>query len=205
MDSKILFTKRLTQTVKEKGLSFAELSRLSGISKARISQYVHGIYMPNSSAIVSIATALNVDPDYLLGNTNTERSTDRHSRRLKILGEVRCGEPTFAEEIYMGEISVPDHIDADFCLIAKGDSMIDARIYDGDYVFIKRRDIVENGKIGVCILDGEATLKRIYYYPEEQKLILVPENKAYAPRSFSGAELESIKILGQAIAFTSFL
>jgi repressor LexA len=83
--------------------------------------------------------------------------------------------------------------------------MKDARIYDGDYVYIKRCDLVENGKIGVCIVDGEATLKRIYYYPEEERLILIPENKAYAPRSFVGEELSSVHILGQAVAFTSFI
>ena len=205
MDNKILFSKRLTQTVKEKNISFASLSRASGISKARISQYIHGIYMPNFSAILSLSSALNIDPDYLLGKSDLPRTGTKNSHSLKILGEIRCGDPTLAEEIYMGEISVSQSIDADFCLIAKGDSMIDARIYDGDYVFIKRSDMIENGKIGVCIVNGEATLKRIYYYPDEQKLILIPENKAYAPLSFVGEELLDVRILGQAVAFTSFL
>ena len=205
MESKIIFARRLALTVKEKELSFAELSRRSGISKARISQYIHGIYMPNSAAILSLATSLNVDPDYLLGKTDVRHAGAKNARCLRILGEVRCGEPALAEEIFMGEITVSQNIDADFCLIAKGDSMIDARIFDGDYVFIRRCDIVENGKIGVCIVDGEATLKRIYYYPEEEKLILIPENKAYAPRSFIGDELQDVRILGQAVAFTSFL
>ncbi len=205
MDKKALFTKRLIKTVKDKGLTFAELSRLSGISKARISQYVNGVYMPNSAAISSLSAALNVHPDYLLGNIDTERASPKDARSLKILGEVRCGAPAIAEEIYMGEISVSRHIDADFCLIARGDSMTDARIYDGDYVFIKRCDMVENGRIGVCVIDGEATLKRIYYYPEKQQLLLVPENKAYEPLSLVGEELRDIHILGQAVAFTSFL
>ena len=161
--------------------------------------------MPNSHAITSLSTALCVDPDYLLGNTDTVRATRQSSRRIKILGEVRCGAPSSAEEIYMGEISVDPHIDADFCLIAKGDSMIGARIHDGDYVYIKRCDIVENGKIGVCVIDGEATLKRIYYYPDSQKLVLIPENKAYAPLIFVEQELSSISILGQAVAFTSYI
>ncbi len=205
MDSKLIFTKRLASAVKEKGLTYAALSRASGISKARISQYIHGIYMPNSSAIISLSEALNVNPDYLLGKTNISRPAPSGTRSIRILGEVRCGSPAIAEEIYLGEISVGAHIDADFCLIADGDSMIDARIYDGDYVFIKRCDMVENGKIGVCLINGETTLKRIYYYPESQKLMLVPENKSYEPRLFVGDELESIRILGQAVAFTSFL
>ena len=205
MNSNNAFAKRLRQTVKENEITFAELSRISGISKARISQYIHGVYMPNSAAISSLASALGVDPDYLLCNSNTRRASAGGTHTLKILGEVRCGDPTFAEEIYMGEISVSHNINADFCLIARGDSMIDARIYEGDYVYVKKCDMVENGKIGVCIIDGEATLKRIYYYPEEEKLILIPENKAYAPISFVGHELMNVRILGQAVAFTSFL
>ena len=205
MDSKLIFTKRLASAVKEKGLTYAELARVSGISKARISQYIHGVYMPNSEALSSLSRSLNVDPNYLLGKTDIPRQAASGIRSIKILGEIRCGSPALAEEIFLGEISVGAHIDADFCLIANGDSMTDARIYDGDYVFIKRCDVVENGKIGVCLIDGETTLKRIYYYPEAQKLILVPENKSYEPRLFVGDELESIKILGQAVAFTSFL
>ena len=205
MNTHNAFIKRLTDTTKNRGISFAELSRQSGISKARISQYVHGVYMPNSDAITALSAALNVSPDYLLGKSDVPSPTARGSRNLKILGEVRCGAPSADEEIYMGEISVAQNIDADFCLIAKGDSMIDARIYEGDYVFIKRCDMVENGKIGVCIIDGETTLKRIYYYPESEKLVLIPENKAYAPLIYVGEELSSISILGQAVAFTSFL
>ena len=124
MDIKANFSKRLSAIVKERGISFAELSRQSGISKARISQYVHGIYMPNSDAIVSLAGVLCVDPDYLLCRTKTSHKNESYTRRIKILGEVRCGSPTYAEEIYCGEVSIGTDIDADFCLIAKGDSMI---------------------------------------------------------------------------------
>ena len=81
--------------------------------------------------------------------------------------------------------------------------MIGARIRDGDYVFVRAQDTVENGEIGVVIIGDEATLKRVYYYPEQQKLILLPENPAYEPLVFLGEELEEIKILGKAVAFRS--
>ena len=95
--------------------------------------------------------------------------------------------------------------DADFCLIAKGDSMMGARIFDGDEVFIQQTDLVQNGEIAAVVVDGEATLKRVYYYPEEGKLILTAENPAYAPLVFSGTDLNSIHILGRAVAFQSKL
>jgi repressor LexA len=94
-------------------------------------------------------------------------------------------------------------LDADFCLRAHGDSMIGARIYDGDIVFIRSQNSVDNGEIAAVIINDEATLKRVYFYPDEEKLILTPENPRYAPLVYLGGELENIKILGKAIAFQS--
>lgn len=60
-------------------------------------------------------------------------------------------------------------IQADFCLRARGDSMIGARIYDGDIVFIQQQDMVDDGEIAAVIID-EATLKRVNYYPEKKSI-----------------------------------
>lgn len=205
MDENGIFSDRLISRMKEQKISAAELSRQSGISKARISQYVHGVYKPTADALVKLAMCLSCCEEYLLGHTNNPSALPKGTKRMKILGEVKCGAPTLAEEIYDGEIVADSYIDADFCLRAKGDSMIDARICDGDIVFIKRTNIVDNGDIAVVIIDGEATLKRVYFYPDSQRLILIPENKSYKPLTFVGEELQSITILGQAVAFTSYL
>lgn len=203
MDNKSVFSTRLTEKMKEQNITAAELSRRTGISKARISQYIHGAYSPSGKALVDIASTLLCSEEYLLGSSDNHSLT--HGKRLKILGEVKCGAPTLAEEIYEGEIISDPYIDADFCLRAKGDSMIDARIYDGDLVYIKRTDMINNGDIALVIIDGDATLKRAYFYPDAQKLILVPENKNYKPLTYSGEELEYIRIMGRAVAFTSYL
>lgn len=205
MENDSIFSQRLASRMKEQKISAAELSRQSGISKARISQYVHGVYRPTADALVKLALLLSCSEEYLLGHTSTPNSLPAGAKRMKILGEVRCGSPTLAEEIYEGEIVTDSYIHADFCLRAKGDSMIDARICDGDIVFIKRTDMIDNGDIAVVIIDGEATLKRVYFYPDSQRLILIPENKSYKPLTFVGEELENITILGKAVAFTSYL
>ena len=111
--------------------------------------------------------------------------------------------PIYAEEEYESFAAVNSELDADFCLRASGDSMIGARIYDGDIVFIRSQDSVDNGEIAVVIIGEEATLKRVYYYPEKQKLVLSPENPKYEPLVFINEELDSIKIIGKAIAFQS--
>ena len=94
-------------------------------------------------------------------------------------------------------------IDADFCLRAKGDSMIGARIMDGDIVFIRNQPMVDNGEIAAVIIDDEATLKRVYYDRDAGKLMLVPENPKYSPLMYVGEELNNIRILGKAVAFQS--
>jgi repressor LexA len=81
--------------------------------------------------------------------------------------------------------------------------MINARILDGDVVFIRKQDTVENGDIAVVLIDDEATLKRVYYYPESAKLMLISENSNYEPMVYSGDELEKIRIIGKAVAFKS--
>jgi repressor LexA len=81
--------------------------------------------------------------------------------------------------------------------------MTGARIYDGDVVFIRMQSSVDNGEIAAVIIGDEATLKRVYYYPEEEKLVLSPENPRYAPLVYVGDELASVRILGKAVAFQS--
>lgn len=81
--------------------------------------------------------------------------------------------------------------------------MINARIYDGDIVFIRKQPIVENGEIAAVIVGDEATLKRVFFYPEKSKLVLNAENSKYEPLVYVGDELNQIRIIGKAVAFQS--
>ena len=83
--------------------------------------------------------------------------------------------------------------------------MIGARIFDGDRVFIRSQPTVDNGQIAAVIIGDSATLKRWYYYPEQSKLILTPENPAYEPLVFVGDELAEVRCLGRAVSFMSNL
>ena len=123
--------------------------------------------------------------------------------RFPLLGEIACGEPIFAQEDRETFLIADAEIAADFCLLARGDSMIGARIYDGDAVFIRSQPMVENGEIAAVIIDDEATLKRVYYDKTNAILQLVPENPAYSPLVYVGAQLDSIRILGKAVGFMS--
>ena len=212
-----VFKNRLKEAMQLRGIRASELSLRTGLSKARISQYVNGKFIPKSDAILLMAEVLGVSELWLMGKTADMNPTTPETipcpenisplrlRRVPVLGEIACGLPVLAVEDTDGGYVTAADTEADFCLTAKGDSMIGARIFDGDEVFIQRTDVVENGEIAAVVVEGEATLKRLYYFPAEQKLILAAENPAYAPLVFTGPELESIRILGRAVAFQSKL
>ena len=105
------------------------------------------------------------------------------------------------KELYTDEKNFT--IDADFYLIMKGESMINARIMDGDIVFIRQQPEVENGEIAAVAIDDEATLKRFYRDEETGTITLVAENPAYAPMVFTAENQKNVYILGKAIAFQS--
>lgn len=198
----------------KKGITQEELGRIIGVQKSAIRKYESGVVenIPRSS-IQKMAEYFGVRPSYLMG-WEDESTFDIFSipgitpikkKKLPLLGDIACGKPIFADEEYDGYIEVDDGITADFCLRAQGDSMINARIYDGDIVLVKQQPTVDNGEIAVVLIGDEATLKRVFYYPEKQKLILSPENPKYEPFVFIGEELNEIKILGKAVVFQSIV
>ena len=139
------------------------------------------------STLRKIAVACGVSVGYIVGEESAvdERMPSNifpiTRRRFPLLGEIACGEPILASEDHETYIEASADIKADFCLRAKGDSMIGARILDGDIVFIREQPTVNNGEIAAVIIDNEATLKRVYYYPDKNKLVLNPENNRYEP------------------------
>lgn len=124
-------------------------------------------------------------------------------KKFPLLGEIACGEPIFCNEDRESYILSGTNIKADFCLKAHGDSMINARIYDGDIVFIKEQPLVNDGEIAAVIIENEATLKRVYFDRDNSTLQLVAENPAYRPMVYVGESLNCIRILGKAVAFQS--
>ena len=200
------FKTRLASAMADKNMRAAELSRRTGISKPRLSQYLSGVYIPKADAICAIAVALGVAEGYLLGTSDSPNIAFDPNTKYKVLpviGEIKCGYPVFSAEEDSDLVVTDADTDADFCLIAKGDSMKDARICNGDIVFIKKADSVNNGEIAAVVINNEATLKRVYYYPESNKLMLLSENSNYEPIVYVGEELESIHIIGKAVAFKS--
>ena len=208
---------RIKEAMHLRNKTQAELCEITGIPKSAMSQYVSGKFAPKQTRIYLLAKALNVNEAWLMGydvpmertSNTSENLTEKYPqlqplpkmRKIPLLGAVACGKPIYREEDEW--ISLPNDINADFCLRCVGDSMINARINDGDIVFIKACPEVDNGQIAAVSIDNEVTLKRVYYYPEKNKLVLNPENPAYEPFVYTNEELNDIRILGKAVVFLS--
>ena len=192
---------------KQKSMTLEELSRFVGVSRQTLSRYENNIIAVPSDRMELVATALDTTPAYLMGWDDEGLSYKGilpiKTKSVPMLGEIACGDPIYASEEHESYAAADSELDADSCLRAHGDSMTGARIFDGDIVFIRSQNAVDNGEIAAVIIDDEATLKRVYFYPDQQKLILTPENPKYAPLVYFGDELETIKIIGKAVAFQS--
>ena len=206
-----MLSNNLKKLRRERGLTLDDLARALDTSRQTIHRYENGVITNIPPEKVEIlASALATTPSHLMG-WGTERKSIPFNenliplslKKLPILGEISCGEPIYADEEHESYAAADSKLDADFCLRAHGDSMTGARIFDGDIVFIRAQSSVDNGEIAAVIINDEATLKRVYYYPDEEKLVLSPENPRYAPLLYVKEELENIKIIGKAVAFQS--
>lgn len=195
------------------GMTQTELAEKAGYAdKSMIAKIEKGSVDLPQSKILAFAKILDIEPGELMGwDDSTQYKnivTNIYPIELKkfpLLGEVSCGVPKFASEDRESYVMAGTDIKADFCLKAKGDSMVNARINDGDIVFIRKQDIVENGEIAAVVVndDNDATLKRFYYYQDKSLMILKPENPSYEDQIYTGNELEQVHILGKAVAFQS--
>ena len=190
-------------------MTLEQVADIVGVGKSTVRKWETGmIANMRRDKIAALAKALHTTPEYLMGwSTEIEISNlfKIETKKFRLLGNIACGEPIFADEQMDLYVEAGANIQADFCLKASGDSMIGARIHDGDIVFIRQQDMVEDGEIAAVLIDDEATLKRVYYDQEAGVLQLFAENPQYKTMRFSGEELDHIRILGKAVAFQSDL
>ncbi len=194
-------------------ISQTELAIAIGVSKQTLYKYENDIItnIP-SDKIEAIAKITNVTPAYVMGWTE-EQSTQKDiynypnieplpkMKKVPLLGTIACGEPILAEENIEDYINMPETTNGTFALRCKGDSMINARIFDGDIVYIREQPDVENGEIAAVLVDNEATLKRVYKY--DNRIELRPENPTFKVLNYENEDLNNIKILGKAVGFFS--
>jgi len=209
---------RLRELRKQHKISQQELANYIGVTQATLSGWETEKYEIDNTGLKKIADYFNVSTDYILGRVNDLTgetfptseliSSDKYDNIIPIktysvplVGTIACGTPILADENIEEYIKVSEDIDCDFALRCKGDSMINARIFDGDIVYIRQQPTVENGEIAAVLIDNEATLKKVYIYPSH--LELRAENPTFKTLEFEKEEMNKVKILGKAVAFFS--
>lgn len=200
------FAQRLRKGLDVRQMTQTELSKLSHISKSSISRYLKGDWEGKQSAVYALANALDVTEAWLMGyDVPMDASTPAipagfdplpKKRRVPRVGQIACGEPILAEENIEGYDEIPADWGADFTLICRGDSM-EPRIKDRDVVAIHSQPMVENGEIAAVLIDGEATLKRVFLFDDH--IELRAENPTFPTILRIGEDMNSTTIEGKAV------
>ena len=202
--------RRIREYRKKLGLSVDDVAEKLGKNRATIYRYesddIENLPAP---VLEPLAKILQTTPAELMGwkkdltgdLPNIPNIFPLTTKKVPLLGTIAAGIPIYAEENFDGYRESTEDVHADFCLKIKGDSMIGARINDGDIVFIRKQPDVENGEIAAVLIDGEATLKRVY--KKNGSLVLQAENPKYAPIVCSAKTCDECIIMGKAVTFQS--
>ena len=192
-----------------------EIGNLVGVNKSTVMRWESGKTEKISLPIISaLARYFNVSEAWLSGKNVPMKDPDSIPDgflppptmvKKPRLGKISCGEPLLTEENFDGYDNVPSDIKCDFTLICQGDSMIGARIHDGDLVYIRQQPTVETGQIAAVLINGteEKLLKRVFIHADS--IVLQAENPAYSPLVFVGADMNNVRIIGKAVGFTSII
>lgn len=202
-------TKRLRNVFEKSGLTQTEVCEKTGINKGALSSYLSGRYFPKQKTIDKLSKVFNVSINYLMGfepeHSQKGDSSDLAgitnisfpaSKPIPILGDICAGEGTWCEENFEGHFFIDSSVKADFCVRVRGDSMIDAGIFNGDLAFIKKTYDYTNGKIYAVRInsDCEAVLKKVFW--QDDTIILNPCNADYEPIV---TDAEGMTVIGECV------
>ena len=213
------FIARLTELLKENNLTRAKFLSDLGFGKNQFTYWEKNQTLPNNSTLNSIAMYFGVSVEYLTGYTDTPDSTigldfgttysaaitgldtipvGKRGKR-PVYGKVGAGEGAFAEDHIVGWESVDEKYDNDdyFYLRVQGSSM-SPRIEDGDLVLVKKQSALDNGNIGVFLVDGtDGLVKKIEY--DQFHISLISFNTIYQPMVFLNEDMMRVAIIGKVV------
>ena len=190
---------KIKQLRKAHKLTQEELAKILDVKPTAVSAWELGRNKPLMDKLDMMAHYFGVPISYFFEENQIKRSKNHiHFVKLPIVGTISCGNGVIAYEDIEDYEDVPrSWLDGGeyFFLRAKGDSMINARIMDGDLLLIRRQDDVENGDIAAVLIDGEAVLKRVY--KTNDTIILQSENPMYKPIILNKNDMKDVRIIGK--------
>lgn len=193
------FSKNLKKLRTDHGMEQRELAETLGFkSSSAVSEWEKGVREPSVMVISKIAEIFRVSISDIMEKDLSSQIIKRDHQSVNsipLLGSIAAGQPILAEQNIEDYFNLDKKIRADFCLRIQGDSMINVNILDGDIVFIKQQEDLDNGEIGAVLVEDSATLKRFYRMNGE--VYLQAENPAYKPIVISKGE---VRVLGKMVA-----
>ena len=145
--------------------------------------------------------ALKLVEDQSIPPANNKTGADDDLIEVRVLGRVAAGLPLYAEENVIDTVRVDRMLVRGgrevFGLRVTGDSMIDAGILSGDYIFVKKQSTADRGDIVVALIGDEATVK--YFYPERDYVRFQPANGQMAPILVRASDFKSTMLLGKVV------
>lgn len=194
------FMNNLKRIRSERGMLQEHLASLLNVTQSAVSGWETGRNDIDLENLRKISEVLNVSIDEIVGSP-IRNTLPIESRSFPLLGDIAAGEPIIMNGEFDTFVEANSNIKADFAIRVKGNSMRNARILDGDYVFIKSQASVKNGEIAAVAIDDEALLKRFFRY--DGQIVLQSENPQFPPIVILANDSRNIRILGKAVAFQS--
>lgn len=188
--------KKIKELRKKHKLTQAELAKKLNVAPTAVSAWERNENRPLMDKIAIMSNMFDVPISYFFEDFEEEQQ--KEFTKLPIVGAVSCGKGVIAYEEIKGYEEVPKswlNGGEYFFLEAKGDSMIGARIMDGDLLLIRRQDDVDNGEIAAVLIDDEIVLKRVY--KTDDTIILQSENPAYKPIVVRPEDTRNVRIIGK--------
>lgn len=209
-----MFTDRLLELLKERGLKQKDLIEAIGIGKNQILYWKKNGVVPNKVTQKAIADYFGVSVEYLLGQTDdrSEEKTPSYEegsnaifldsdkiRMIPLFESVSAGFGAYPDEQVIDYIplyiSNPHEAKETLCITVRGDSMY-PKIEDGDVIQVHKQDSVDSGRIAVVLIDGmEAVVKKVTYGADWIELHSI--NPEYKTRRFEGQSVTRVRVLGQ--------
>lgn len=182
------------------GLTQTEFARELGYPETTVSNWFNKNTYPRPDKIQEMANYFGVRRTDLTEDNEVQQAPLKNAKSIPIIGTIAAGTPILAEENIIDYFLIDSRVHADFGLTVKGESMINANIFDGDIVFIRQQPDLENGEIGAILLDNEATLKR--FSKTNDSVILQAENPSMTdwPRVYTDG---NIRVLGKLVGVYS--
>ena len=187
------------QLLKAHGTTVYRVSKATGIAASTFTDWKNGRSSPKADKLLRIADHFQLSLDELLGSQQGRAQDSdayakvRARRQLPIIGEIRAGSPIITNETILGyEFADVQDTEEYFYLKVCGDSMKNCGMIDGSRVLFHKQQYAENGDVVACLVGGDsATVKR--FCKQNHRILLMPENDAYAP--IDGAEAELVGLV----------